>query len=44
MRIDYMLDCKKISNDAPTALSQIEINTFACGGCGIPERIKELHK
>ncbi|RNA33549.1 glutathione synthetase isoform X2 [Brachionus plicatilis] len=44
MRIDYMIDYDKMEKNAQTALSQIEINTFACGGCGIPERIKEFHK
>ncbi|CAF0826520.1 unnamed protein product [Brachionus calyciflorus] len=44
MRLDYLIDKNKISNGSKTALSQVEINSFACGGCGVPDKLKELHK
>lgn len=42
--MDYLLDKSKSLNSSLTKLSQVEINAFACGGCAIPEKIKELHK
>lgn len=39
-----MLDRNKFERNEPIGLSQIEINTFACGGCATPALLTKLHK
>jgi glutathione synthetase len=45
-RLDYMLDAEKNSapNCGDTRMSQVEINTFCCGGCAVPSRLVQLYK
>jgi hypothetical protein len=44
IRSDYMLDQSKFEKNDGSRLSQIEINTFACGGCATPGKVNELHR
>jgi hypothetical protein len=43
IRSDYMIDSKKNAN-LKTSLSQIEINTFACGGVADSSYFYDLYK
>ena len=39
-----MLDSNKFGENDGSRLSQIEINTFACGGVATPAKVNEFHQ
>jgi hypothetical protein len=39
-----MLDKNKFDRNEGSRLSQIEINTFACGGVATPAKVNEFHR
>ena len=44
IRCDYMLDKDKLDCKRETFLSQVEINTFGCGGCATPSELYKMHR